>query len=190
MLLLEPLRQRSALSGLGAVLFASGVVLLFVALYKDAADTAWSPLPIVALCVLAAAVVCWIAAAQGEALPNSAFNDLGWSPGLELPESVALRANEFRQPGDRARVMARQTSKSVGWNRPLAYPLTLRDGTDIATLRQAAALLMGLSETWKSKPVWQRAAHLVMQAQKSGKPADIRAATDQLRRALQLERWM
>jgi hypothetical protein len=109
-------RQRSTLSGLGAVLFASGVVLLFIALYKDASHTAWSPLPIVALCVLAAAV--------------------------------------------------------------------------IATLRQAAALMMGLPETRKSKPVWQRAAELLMQAQKGGKAADIRAATDQICRALQLEGWI
>ena len=163
MVLLDGLRQRFALSGLGAVVFASGVVLLFVALYKNASHTASSPLPIVALCVLATAVVCWIAAPQDEEQPSSAFNDL------------ILRPKEFRRRG---------------WNRLLVDPLTLRDGTKIATLRQAATLLMGLRETRKSKPMWQYAAELMLRANKSGKEADVRAATDQLRRALQLEGWM
>jgi hypothetical protein len=40
------------------------------------------------------------------------------------------------------------------------------------------------------KSVWQHAAELMMHAHKTGKAADIRAATDQLCRALQLEGWM
>jgi hypothetical protein len=188
MVLLERLRQRSTISGLGAVLFASGLVLLFVALYKDASHPAWSPLPIVALCVLAAAVVCWTAAARWEEQPNSAFNDPRWWPGLEPPGTIVPPRKESRQPDYSAR--AKKTRKPTGWNRPLAYPLTLRDGTTIATLRQAAALMMGLSETRKSKRVWQHAAELLMQAQKSGLTVDVRDATDQLCRALQLEGWM
>jgi len=38
--------------------------------------------------------------------------------------------------------------------------------------------------------VWQHAAELLMQAQKSGLTVDVRDATDQLCRALQLEGWM
>ena len=181
MLLLERLRQQSTISGLGAVLFASGVVLLFVALYNDASHTAWSPLPIVALCVLAAAVVCWIAAARWEGQLQGAFN---------VPEAIVLRPKEFRQPDYNVSVMAKKTRKPTGWNRPLAYPLTLRDGTEIAILRQAATLMMGLPETRKSKLMWQHAAELLMQANKSGKPDDIAAATGQLQRALSAEGWM
>ena len=158
MVLLERLRPESpTISGLGAVLFASGVVLLFVSLYKDASETAWSPLPIVALCVLAAAVVCWIAAARWEGQPNSAFDVWG---------TIVLRPEDFRQPDYNVIVMAKTTRKPTGWNRPLAYPLTLRDGIKIATLRQAATLMMGLPETGKSKPVWQHAAELLLQAHK------------------------
>ena len=189
MVLLQRLRQRSTISGLGAVLFASGVVLLFLALYKDASHPAWSPLPIVALCVLAAAGVCWIAGARWEEQPNSAFNALGSWPGLESPGTGVPGPQAFRQP-DHSGIATAKTRWPSGWNRPLAYPLTLRDGTTIVTLRQAAALLMGLPETWKSNPVWQRAAELTLQAHKSGKAADVRTATDQLCRALQLERWI
>jgi len=188
MVLLERLRHRSTMSGLGAVLFASGLVLLFVALYKDASHTAWSPLPIVALCVLAAAVVCWTAAARWEEQPDSAFSDPPWWPGSKPPGTPVPPPRKFRQPDHSA--MAKKTRTPTGWNRPLAYPLTLRDGTTIATLRQAAALMMGLPETRKSKQVWQHAAELLMQAQKSGKTADVHAATNQLCRALQLEAWM
>lgn len=59
----ERLRQRSTLTGVAAILFTGGVVLLFVALYKDATHWGGSPLWIVALGVLAAAVLCWFAAA-------------------------------------------------------------------------------------------------------------------------------
>ena len=183
MVFLERLRQESIISGLGAVLFASGVVLLFVALYKDASShTGWSPLPIVALCVLAAAVVCWIAAARwGDGQPNTAFNVLG---------TMVVRPEDFGQLGYNVIVMAEKTRKPTGWNRPLIYALTLSDGTRIATLRQAATLMKGLPETRKSEPVWQHAADLLVLAHKNGKAADVRVATDQLRRALQVEGWM
>ena len=87
-------------------------------------------------------------------------------------------------------VIAKKTRRPTGWFRPLAYPLTLRDGTKIATLRQAATVMMGLPETRKSKPVWQHAAALLLQANKAGKAADVCDATDQLCRALQLEGWI
>ena len=182
MVLLERLRPKSStISGLGAVLFASGVVLLFVSLYKDASHTAWSPLPIFALSVLGAAVVCWIAAARWEEHPNSAFKVLG---------TIVQRHEDPGQPEHNVIVIAKKTRRPTGWFRPLAYPLTLRDGTRIATLRQAATLMIGLPETRKSKPVWQHAAELLLQAHKAGKASDVRAATDQLCRALQLEGWI
>jgi hypothetical protein len=79
----------------------------------------------------------------------------------------------------------------TGWYRPLAYPITLRDRTVINTMAQAARLMTErLPLARQEKPVWQHAAELLMQAQKSGKAIDVRAATDQLCRALQLEGWM
>ena len=46
-----------------------------------------------------------------------------------------------------------------------------------------------LTQARQEKPVWQHTAELLMQAQKSGKAIVVRAATDQLCRALQLEGW-
>jgi protein-S-isoprenylcysteine O-methyltransferase Ste14 len=61
--LYKRLKQRSTLTGLAATLFAVGTVLLFVALYSNA-GRGNGPLWAVALGVLAATVVCWMAAAQ------------------------------------------------------------------------------------------------------------------------------
>jgi len=86
--------------------------------------------------------------------------------------------------------MARN-AKPTGWNRALAYPIKLRDGDTIETMKQAAALITKqLPRGRQERAVWQYAVELLMQAHKSGKAIDIRAATDQLRRALQLEGWM
>jgi len=74
----------------------------------------------------------------------------------------------------------------------LAYPIKLPDGGVISTMAQAAARLMTqrLPQSRQEKPVWQHAAELLMQAQKSGKAIDVRAATDQLCRALVVEGWV
>ena len=53
---------QSTLTGLGAVLFAAGIVLLFTALFRDAAHG--GPILWAALVVLAATIGCWFAAAQ------------------------------------------------------------------------------------------------------------------------------
>ena len=100
-----------------------------------------------------------------------------------LENCVVGRGRYQRHPDD-------LTRKPTGWNRPLIYPLTLRDGTRITTLRQAATLMKGLPETRKWEPVWQHAADLLVLAHKNGKAADVRVATYQLRRALQVEGWM
>jgi hypothetical protein len=87
--------------------------------------------------------------------------------------------------------MAKKNAKPVGWNRALAYPIKLRDGDVISTMAQAARLMtQRLPQARQEKPVWQHAAELLMQAQKSGNAIDVRAATDQLCRALQYEGWM
>jgi len=87
--------------------------------------------------------------------------------------------------------MAKKTIKPTGWNRALAYPIKLRDGGVVSTMAQAACLMtQRLPQARQEKPVWQHTADLLMQAHKSGKAIDIRAATDQLCRALQGEGWM
>ena len=54
--------RQSTLTGLGAVLFAAGLVLLFVQLFRDA--THGGPILWAALVVLAATIICWFLAAR------------------------------------------------------------------------------------------------------------------------------
>ena len=56
--------RRSTLTGIGAVLFVTGIVLLFTALFRDASHG--GPLLWAALVVLAGTVACWFAAARAE----------------------------------------------------------------------------------------------------------------------------
>lgn len=77
-----------------------------------------------------------------------------------------------------------------GWHRPLAAPIKLRDGHVIETLAQAAGLMTRrLPKTRQLKPIWQRAAALLMEAHASGCTEDLQHATGQLRRALDAEGW-
>jgi len=56
------LGRRATLTGLAALLFASGVVMLMIALYNDAG---WrGSFLFIALGLLAATLICWIAAAK------------------------------------------------------------------------------------------------------------------------------
>ena len=87
--------------------------------------------------------------------------------------------------------MAKKTAKPAGWNRALAYPIKLRDGYTIETMKQAAELITKqLPRGRQERAVWQYTIELLMQAQKSGKAIDVRAATDQLCRALGVEGWI
>ena len=61
---MERLKLRSTLTGIGNVLFASGLILLFVCLFNDASRTGFNPRLFVALCLLTATLLCWIAAGQ------------------------------------------------------------------------------------------------------------------------------
>ena len=54
--------KSSTLTGLAAVLFGGGVVALFAALYRGAANS--GPLLWIALALLVATVLCWFAAAR------------------------------------------------------------------------------------------------------------------------------
>ena len=54
----------STLTGLAAVLFCCGLVVLFAALYRNAANG--GPLLWIGLALLVATVVCWFLAARGQ----------------------------------------------------------------------------------------------------------------------------
>ena len=84
----------------------------------------------------------------------------------------------------------RTRSKVVGWHRPLAFPIKLRDGHVIETMAQAAGLMTQRLPTQRQmKAIWQHTAALLMEAHASGKPDDLQHATAQLRRALDAEGW-
>ena len=84
----------------------------------------------------------------------------------------------------------RNTATAAGWHRPLAFPIKLRDGHVIETMAQAAGLMtQRLPKQRQTKPIWQHTAELLMEAQASGKPADLQRATAQLHRALDAEGW-
>lgn len=56
--------KQSTLTGVAALLFAGGLILLFAALYRDAAHG--GPLLWVGLALLVATIGCWFAAARAD----------------------------------------------------------------------------------------------------------------------------
>ena len=58
--------KRSTLTGLAAVLFTIGIVLLVAALFRSA-DSGGGPLVWIALAFFAATIGCWFAAARADA---------------------------------------------------------------------------------------------------------------------------
>ena len=56
--------KQSTLTGIAALLFAGGLILLFAALYRDAAHG--GPLLWVGLALLVATIGCWFAAARAD----------------------------------------------------------------------------------------------------------------------------
>ncbi len=78
---------------------------------------------------------------------------------------------------------------STGSQRPLAFPIKLRDGHVVETLAQAVALTQRLPKQRQLKPIWQHNAALLLQAHEFGKLDDLQHATAQLRRALDAEGW-
>ena len=59
---------------------------------------------------------------------------------------------------------------ATGWQRPLAFPIKLRDGHVIETMAQAAELMtLRLPKARQAKPIWQKTAAMLMQAHNSGR---------------------
>jgi hypothetical protein len=68
----------------------------------------------------------------------------------------------------------------MSWTRKFPEPITLKDGSKIATLGQARELMLALPERHQSRPFWQYAAE-------RGDRASVADATAQLSRALAAE---
>ena len=72
----------------------------------------------------------------------------------------------------------------------LAYPITLHDGRKVETLADVVTLMDSLSERRQIVTVWQTTMAMLLGANASGKPIDMKHATGQLARALQVEGFL
>jgi hypothetical protein len=63
-------------------------------------------------------------------------------------------------------------------------------GTELETLEDAAKFISLLRPFRQTRPHWEFAADLILRAAESGKRSDIKAATDQVSRALGVEHWL
>jgi hypothetical protein len=70
------------------------------------------------------------------------------------------------------------------WSSPLTSPIILRDGRVLVTLRDAANLFTGLSESILAQDWSSHAIELLMKAAEEGSPLAIENATRQVQRAL------
>ncbi|MEI9917125.1 MAG: hypothetical protein WDN29_16480 [Methylovirgula sp.] len=74
------------------------------------------------------------------------------------------------------------------WSDSLTFPITLRDGRALNTLRDAADLFLGFSQMALEQDWNGYAVELLIAAVKSGRAGDIEDATWQVQRALSRER--
>ena len=79
------------------------------------------------------------------------------------------------------------------WHKELAYTITPKSGPlrRMETLLDAnRALVQDLSRDVLKKPHWHRVGNLLVLAAESGRPVDIREATEQLLQVIDREGWM
>ncbi len=86
--------------------------------------------------------------------------------------------------------MPRQTSPDL--TLPLAQPITLTRGprSHLVTLMDAAILIRDLEPFRQARPMWDRAAEMILLAGTTRKPDDVREATRQVLVALDRENWV
>jgi hypothetical protein len=74
---------------------------------------------------------------------------------------------------------------------PLARPITLTGGprSHLVTLMDAAVLIRDLEPFRQARPVWDRAAEMILVAGTTKKKADVAEATRQLLVAVERENW-
>jgi hypothetical protein len=75
----------------------------------------------------------------------------------------------------------------MSWSEPLSFRIQLRDGREMETLRDAAQLVAGLSETVQAHEWLRHAVELLIKAAESELAGDIEDATWHLERALRRE---
>jgi hypothetical protein len=75
------------------------------------------------------------------------------------------------------------------WTRKFPEPIKLKDGRKIATLGQARELMLALPERHQSRPFWQYAAQLLIEAAERGDRASVDHAAAQLSRAWRPKGW-
>jgi hypothetical protein len=81
----------------------------------------------------------------------------------------------------------------VFWEKPLAYEIAPKSGPvrKMVTLADVrSALVYDLPPGTTKQPHWLNAGLLVVAASESGRPTDIRVATDALADALDVEGWL
>jgi hypothetical protein len=85
--------------------------------------------------------------------------------------------------------MPKRTSPDLSL--PLAQPITLTRGprSHLVTLMDAAVLIRDLEPFRQARPVWDRAAEMILVAGTTRKPGDVQEATRQMLVALERENW-
>jgi hypothetical protein len=83
------------------------------------------------------------------------------------------------------------TSKHPDLTLPLAEPITLTRGprSHLVTLMDAAILIRDVDQFRQARPVWDRAAEMILVAARTGERADIAEATRQLLVCVERENW-
>ncbi len=81
--------------------------------------------------------------------------------------------------------------KSPDLTLPLAQPITLTRGprSHLVTLMDTAILIRDLDPFRQARPVWDRAAEMILIAADTRKRADVQEATRQMLVALERENW-
>jgi hypothetical protein len=87
--------------------------------------------------------------------------------------------------------MTTKARRSLDLTRKLVQPIELSRGprSRIETLHDAAALIGDLEPFRQARPVWDRAAEMILIAAETGKRADVAEATRQLLAAVGHENW-
>jgi glutamine amidotransferase PdxT len=77
------------------------------------------------------------------------------------------------------------------FNRKLSQEIVLTRGprSRIATLHDAAELIRDLEPFRQARPVWDRAAEMILLAARTGRRADVQEATRQLLVCVERENW-
>jgi glutamine amidotransferase PdxT len=79
----------------------------------------------------------------------------------------------------------------LDFSRKLSRIIALTGGprTRLVTLQDAAVLIGNLEQFRQARPIWDRAAEMILLAAKTGRPDDIQEATRQMLTAVIFENW-